>query len=101
MRWVFIVKTRKKTCNITINAGWVDINERQWQCSNAMMGAVQPTGQYWQFQQHLTTPNNIFDEGWQGGEEGRGLRRSNLPVTEGVDGDTGVVTTRRCLLFDT
>ena len=36
-----------------------------------------------------------------GGEGGRGLRRSNLSATEGVDGDTGVVTTRRCLLFDT
>jgi hypothetical protein len=33
-----------------------------------------------------------------GGEGGRGLRRSNLSATKGVDGATGVVTTRRSLL---
>jgi hypothetical protein len=31
------------------------------------------------------------------GGGGRGLRRSNLSATEGVDGATGVVTTQRCL----
>ena len=98
MRRVYNVKTRKKifiTSNFTINARRVDVNERRRRCSNAMMGAVQPTGRYRRFQRHVTAPNDIFDEGWRGGGEGgRGLQRSNLSATEGVNGDTGVVTTQ-------
>ena len=37
------------TSNITINARRGDIDERRQQCSNATMGAVQPTQWYRQF----------------------------------------------------
>ena len=83
------------TSNITINARRVDVDERRRRCSNATMGAVQPTGQYRRFRRHVTAPNDIFDKGWRGGG-GWGFRRSNLSATEGVDGATGVVTTQRC-----
>jgi len=85
------------TSNITNNARLVDVDERRRGCSNATMGAVQPTGRYCQFRRHVTAPNDIFDEGWRGGGGGGGVRRSNLSATEGVDGATGVVTTQRCL----
>ena len=88
------LKLEKKifiTSNITNNARRVDVDERRRRCSNATMGAVQPTGRYRRFRRHVTAPNDIFDEGW------RGLQRSNLSATESVDGATGVVITQRCL----
>ena len=96
------LKLEKKiiTSNITNNARRVDVNEQRRRCSNATMGAVQPTGRYRQFRRHVTAPNDIFDEGWRGGAGVRGFRRSNLSATEGGVGVTGVVTTQRCLLFD-
>jgi hypothetical protein len=50
--------------NITNNALRVDVDERRQGCSNATMGAVQPTGRYRQFRRHIIAPNDIFDEGW-------------------------------------
>jgi hypothetical protein len=61
------------TSNITINANRVDVDERRQQCSNGTMGAVQPTGQYHRFQWRVTTPNDIFNEGWRGGGGGEGV----------------------------
>ena len=103
MRWIYIVITRKKifiTSNITNDARRVDINEQRRRCSNATMGAVQPTGRYRRFRRHVTAPNDIiFDEGWRGGG-GRGLRRSNLSATEGVDGATGFLWMTRFTMVD-
>ena len=64
-----LLKLEKKitsniTSNITNNAQRVDVDEQRQQCSNAMMGAMQPTGRYRRFQWHVTAPNDIFDEGW-------------------------------------
>jgi hypothetical protein len=47
-----LLKLEKKlfiTSNITINARHVDVVEGRQQCSNATMGAVQPTGRYRRF----------------------------------------------------
>ena len=96
-----LLKLEKKliiASNITNNARRVDVDERRQRCSNATMGAVQPTGRYCRFRRHVIAPNDIFDEGWHGGGGGGGgFRRSNLSATEGVDGATGVVTTQRFL----
>ena len=97
------LKLEKKifiTSNITNNARRVDVDERRRRCSNATMGAVQPTGRYRRFRRHVIAPNDIFDEGWRGGG-GRGLRRSNLSATEGVDGATGFFSMTRCTTVDT
>ena len=45
----------------------------------------------------LSLPTIYSTRAGGGGGGGRGLRRSNLSATEGVDGATGVVTTQRCL----
>jgi hypothetical protein len=60
------------TSNMTINARRVSVNEQRQQCSNAMMGAVQPTGRYCRLRQHVVAPNDIFNEGWRGGRGGGG-----------------------------
>ena len=76
MQRVYNVKTRENifiTSNITINARRVDVDERQRQCSNVMMGAVQPTGRYRQFRRSGDAPNNIFDKGWRRGGGGEGV----------------------------
>jgi hypothetical protein len=59
--------------NITIYANRVDVDEQQLRCSDATMVAVQPTGRYHRFQRHVVVPNDIFDEGWWGGEGGEGV----------------------------
>jgi len=100
MRRVYIVKTRKKifiTSNITNNACRVDVDERRRRCSNATMGAVQPTGRYRRFRRHVTAPNDIFGGGERGGKGWGRCRLHNLSASGGGDGDTGVVTTQRCL----
>ena len=70
------LKLEKKifiTSNITNNARRVDVDERQRRCSNATMGAMQPTGRYRQFWRHVVAPNDLFDEGWRGGGGGEGI----------------------------
>ncbi len=63
------------------------------------MGAVQPTGRYRRFRRHDTAPNNIIDDGWQGGGEGgRGLRTSNVVTTHGGERAMGVVATQQCFV---
>ena len=47
--------------NITNNARRVDVNERRRRCSNATMGAVQPTGRYRRFRRHVTAPDNVIE----------------------------------------
>jgi hypothetical protein len=89
------VKTRKKLCitsNITINARRVGVDERQQQCSNATMGTVQPGRWYCRFRRRGDAPNDIFDEGWQGGGGGggRGLRTSNVVTTQEKMGTLGL-----------
>jgi hypothetical protein len=47
MQWVYLIKTREKniiTSNMAINAHRIDNNKQRLQCSNAMMGALQPVG---------------------------------------------------------
>jgi hypothetical protein len=78
------------TSNITINARRVDVDERRRRCSNATMGAVQPGRWYRRFWRRGDAPNNIFDEGWRGGEGGRGLRTSNVVSTQEKMGTLGL-----------
>jgi hypothetical protein len=61
------------TINITIYANRVNVDERRQRCSDATMGAVQPTGRYRRFRRHVVAPNDIFDEGWRGGGGGEGV----------------------------
>ncbi len=93
MQRVYIVKTRKKiiTSNITINARRVDVDKRGGRCSNATMGAVQPTGPYHRFRRRGDAPNDTFDKGWQGGGRGgEGCGRVMLLRLMGVIGPRGL-----------
>ena len=70
MQRVYIVKTRNKYLLLLILARRVNVDEWWCGCSNATMGAVQPAQWYRQFLWYVVSPNNIFDEGWQGGGGG-------------------------------
>jgi len=69
------LKLKKKiiTSNITNNARRVDVDKRRRRCSNATMGAVQPTGRYCQFRLHVVAPNDIFGGGDRGRSGGEGV----------------------------
>ena len=49
----------------------------------------------------LSLPTIYSTRAGGGGEGGRGLRRSNLSATEGVDGATGFFSMTRCTTVDT
>ena len=58
---------------MAINTCRIDDDEQRRPCSNATMGTVQPARKYCQFYWHVTSPNNIINEGWRGVGEGEGV----------------------------
>ena len=100
MRRVYIVKTRKKYLLLLIlllmhvaSTSTSDDNDaamRRWAPCSPLDDIA-----YRRFRRRGDAPNDIFDEGWRGGEGGRGLRTSNVVTTHGGDRDSGVVATQR------
>ena len=98
MRRVYMVRTRKKifiASNITNNARPVDVDERRRRCSNATMGAVQPTGRYRQIRRRCIAPDVGVVEGGQRREGQDAGGRGKVVTTHGGDRDHAVVATQR------